>query len=292
VEPSEVSLLHILFYAASAGGWDDLLDTEGGAQQDHLAGGAQQLSTEMARELGDSVRLSIPVAAIRTEGDGVVAEDVRARRAIVAIPPTLAARIEYDPPLPGPRDQLTQRMPMGTVIKCIAVYDEPFWRDDGLSGQALSLPGPAQVIFDNTAPSGSGMLLGFLEGRDARRLGSLPEGERREAVLRGFQRLFGRRAAHPVGYAEKDWSAEPYSRGCYVGVLGPGAWTQFGKALREPVGRVHWAGTETATRWMGYMDGAIQAGKRAAAEMMRKEGVAVASAAGARAATAARIAPG
>ncbi|HKH23357.1 MAG TPA: flavin monoamine oxidase family protein [Solirubrobacterales bacterium] len=292
VEPSEVSLLHILFYAASAGGWDDLLDTEGGAQQDRLAGGAQQLSTEMARELGDSVRLSIPVAAIRTEGDGVVAEDVRARRAIVAIPPTLAARIEYDPPLPGPRDQLTQRMPMGTVIKCIAVYDEPFWRDDGLSGQALSLPGPAQVIFDNTAPSGSGMLLGFLEGRDARRLGSLPEGERREAVLRGFQRLFGRRAAHPVDYAEKDWSAEPYSRGCYVGVLGPGAWTQFGKALREPVGRVHWAGTETATRWMGYMDGAIQGGKRAAAEVMRKEGVAVASAAGARAATAARIASG
>jgi monoamine oxidase len=292
VEPSEVSLLHILFYAASAGGWDDLLDTEGGAQQDRIAGGTQQLSTRMAEELGDRVRLSEPVRTIRADGDGLVAGDIRARRAIVAIPPALAGRIEYDPPLPGPRDQLTQRMPMGSVIKCMAVYEEPFWRHDGLSGQALSLPGPAQVIFDNTSPGGRAVLMGFLEGRDARELGRLAEGERREAVLRGFQRLFGRRAAHPIDYAEKDWSAEPHSRGCYVGVLGPGAWTHFGRALREPTGRVHWAGTETATRWMGYMDGALQSGKRAAAEVMRAEGSAVATAAGARAAQAARVAPG
>ncbi|HSD23072.1 MAG TPA: flavin monoamine oxidase family protein [Solirubrobacterales bacterium] len=289
VEPSEVSLLHILFYAAAAGGWDDLLDTEGGAQQDRIVGGTQGLSIRIAEQLGERVRLSAPVRAIRTEGDGVIAGEVRARRAIVAIPPALAGRIDYDPQLPGPRDQLTQRMPMGTVIKCMAVYEEAFWRDDGLSGQALSLPGPAQVIFDNTAPNGRAMLLGFLEGRDARELGSLPELERRNAVLRGFQRLFGRRAADPVDYVEKDWSAEAYSRGCYVGVLGPGAWTQFGRALREPVGRIHWAGTETATRWMGYMDGAIQSGKRAAAEVLRSEGAAVGEAPGARAGTAARI---
>jgi monoamine oxidase len=279
VEPSEVSLLHILFYAAAAGGWDDLLDTEGGAQQDRLAGGTQGLSIRIAEELGDRVRLSAPVRSIRTEDEGVVVGGISARRVIVAVPPTLAGRIEYDPPLPGPRDQLTQRMPMGTVIKCMAVYDEPFWRDDGLSGQALSLPGPAQVIFDNSSPDGAAVLMGFLEGRDARELGALPESERREAVLGGFQRLFGRRAAHPVQYVEKDWSAEPYSRGCYVGVFGPGGWTQFGRALREPVGRIHWAGTETATRWMGYMDGAIQSGKRAAREVLQREGAAVPSAA-------------
>jgi monoamine oxidase len=292
VEPSEVSLLHILFYAAAAGGWDELLDTEGGAQQDRLVGGTQKLSIRMAEQLGDRVRLAAPVRAIRAEGEAVVVGEIRARRVIVAVPPTLAGRIEYDPPLPGARDQLTQRMPMGTVIKCIAVYDDPFWRDDGLSGQAVSLPGPTQVIFDNTAPGGSPMLLGFLEGRDARRMGLLSVGERREAVLGGFQRLFGRRAADPVLYVEKDWSAEPYSRGCYVGVLGPGAWTEYGRALREPVGRLHWAGTETATRWMGYMDGAIQSGKRAAGEVLGAEGAAVPPAAGARAAQATRIVTG
>ena len=292
VEPADVSLLHVLFYAASAGGWDDLLDTEGGAQQDRLAGGTQQLSIRMAEELGDRVELSAPVRAIRAEADGVATGEVRARRAIVAVPPTLAGRIEYDPPLSAARDQLTQRMPMGSVIKCMVVYDEPFWRDDGLSGQAVSLPGPAQVVFDNTPPNGSPGLIGFLEGREARELGALPEGQRRDAVLKGFQRLFGRRAGHPRLYVEKDWSTEPYSRGCYAGVLGPGAWTAYGRALREPVGRIHWAGTETATRWMGYMDGAIQSGKRAAVEVMRSEGAALPTAAGARAAQASRVVPG
>ena len=292
VEPSELSLLHVLFYAASAGGWDDLLDTDGGAQQDRIVGGSQLISLRMAEELGDRVELSAPVRSIRTDGDDVVVGDVRARRAIVAVPPTLAGRIEYDPPLPAVRDQLTQRMPMGSVIKCMAVYEEPFWRDDGLSGQAVSLPGPAQVVFDNTPANGSAGLIGFLEGREARELGAVSESERRDAVLKGFQRLFGRRAGHPTLYVEKDWSTEPYSRGCYAGVLGPGAWTAYGRALREPVGRIHWAGTETATRWMGYMDGAIQSGKRAAAEVMRSEGAALATAAGAQAAQASRVVPG
>jgi monoamine oxidase len=289
VEPADVSLLHVLFYAAAADGWDDLLDTEGGAQQDRLAGGTQQLSVRMAEELGDRVQLSTPVRSIRADGDEVVVGEVSGRRLIVAVPPALAGRIEYEPGLPSARDQLTQRMPMGSVIKCIAVYDEPFWRDDGLTGQAISLPGPAQVVFDNTPPNGSPGLIAFLEGKDARQLGGVPETERREAVLRTFQRLFGRRAAHPIEYVEKDWSAEPYSRGCYAGVLGPGAWTAYGRVLREPIGRIHWAGTETATRWMGYMDGAIQSGRRAAMEVMGAEGVAVVEAAGARAAQAARI---
>src|SRR5262245_11582560 len=301
-EPADLSLLHVLFYAAAEGGWDDLLDTEGGAQQDRLAGGTQQLSLRMAEELGDRVQLSTPVRSIRSDTDGVMVGDVSARRVIVAVPPALAGRIEYDPPLPGMRDQLTQRMPMGKVIKCMAIYDEPFWREDGLSGQAISLPGPAQVVFDNTPPNGSAGLIAFLEGKDARELAGVPEAERRDAVLRTFQRLFGRRAAHPEHYVDKDWSAEPYSRGCYAGVLGPGAWTAYGRHLREPVGgpgpngewvyRIHWAGTETAARWMGYMDGAIQSGKRAAAEVMRSEGVAIVDAAGAQAAQAARIITG
>ena len=114
--------------------------------------------------------------------------------------------------------------------------------------------------------------MGFLEGRDARVLGPVPEAERREAVVGTFARIFGERAANPTGYVEKDWSSEPYSRGCYAGVPTPGTWTAYGRALREPVGRIHWAGTETATRWMGYFDGAIQAGRRAAARGARRRG--------------------
>ena len=117
-----------------------------------------------------------------------------------------------------------------------------------------------QVVFDNTRPTATpGVLMGFIEGRDARALGSVPEAERARSWSRTFARIFGERAANPTGYVEKDWSSEPFSRGCYAGVPTPGTWTAYGRALREPVGRIHWAGTETATRWMGYFDGAIQA---------------------------------
>ena len=226
VEPADVSLLHVLFYAASAGGWDDLIDTEGGAQQDRIVGGSQLISLRMAEALGDRVQLETPVREVTVEDDGVVVGGLRARRAIVALPPALAGRLVYEPALPSARDQLTQRMPMGSVMKCMAIYDEPFWREDGLSGQATSLPGPAQVIFDNTPPNGSpGVLLGFLEGRDARLLGAAPEAERRAAVVGTFERLFGSARPTPPATWRRTGAPSPTragaTRACSGRVPGP-----------------------------------------------------------------------
>ena len=194
---------------------------------------------------------------------------VHARRAIVAVPPTLAGRIAYDPPLPGMRDQLTQRMPQGTVIKTMAIYERPFWREEGFSGQAVAERGPARVTFDNSPPDGSpGVLLGFLEGRLARQWGARDAAERREAILAGHARLFGERAARPERFVERVWAEEEWTRGCYGCLMTTGGWTEYGRALRRPVGRIHWAGAETATIWNGYMDGAVQSGERAAAEIL------------------------
>ncbi|HET9152501.1 MAG TPA: FAD-dependent oxidoreductase [Solirubrobacterales bacterium] len=152
-EPADVSLLHVLFYSRSGGGLENLIGTDGGAQQDRFEGGSQRLALAMAEELGDErVRLGAPVRLIE-HGDGGVAVhayakesglSVKARRAILAVPPTLAGRIAYDPPLPALRDQLTQRMPQGSVIKTMAIYEEPFWRREGLSGQGTSDVGPAR----------------------------------------------------------------------------------------------------------------------------------------------------
>jgi len=193
---------------------------------------------------------------------------ITAKRVIVAVPPMMAGRIGYDPPLPGLRDQLTQKAPMGSVIKCLAVYDRPFWRDDGLSGQAAGDCGAVRATFDNCPPDGSpGVLLGFVEGANARRLARLEPAERRREVFECFERYFGPKAAHPVDYIEHDWTGEQWTRGCYGAHFAPGTWTQFGPALRPPVGRIHWAGTETSTEWCGYMDGAVRSGERAAAEV-------------------------
>ena len=270
VEPHDVSLLHILFYVRSAGGVDDLIGTEGGAQEARFVGGSQRISLRMAEELGDRVRLGTPVRRIDWDADGVTVEDVRAQRVVVALPPTLTNRIAYTPALPGYRDQLTQRMPQGTVWKCMAVYDEPFWRREGLSGFGTSDDGPIRLTYDNSPPSGSpGVLLGFLEGDFARQAGLMGEAERRASVLGAFERLFGSRAAKPERYIEKSWAEEEWTRGCYGCSMTTGAWTSFGPALREPIGPIFWAGAETATIWNGYMDGAVRSGERAAAEALR-----------------------
>jgi monoamine oxidase len=269
-EPRDLSLLHVLFYIRAAGSIELLTDSEGGAQQDLVVGGTQLISLRMARQLGSGViELESPVRAIRHFADRVaVASDrlsVDARRAIVAIPPTLAGRIAYDPPLPAIRDGLTQRMAQGSVVKCMAVYERPFWRERGLSGAVTSVTGPVSVGFDNSPPEGSpGVLLGFLEGREARRAADLPAAERRRIVCDCFARFFGPEAARPVGYVDKAWGADQWSRGCYGGYMPPGAWSDHGAALREPIGPIHWAGAETATAWNGYMDGAIGSGREAA----------------------------
>jgi monoamine oxidase len=275
-EPEDLSLLHLLFYIHSAGGLEILFDTEGGAQQDRFVGGSQLVALRMAERLGaERLALGAPVRRIEHGADGVTVHAdgavARGGRAIVALAPPLAGRIAYDPPLPGYRDQLTQRMPLGTVGKCMAIFDEPFWRAEGLSGQGTSDTGPVKLTYDNSPPNGSpGVLLGFLEGRHARDLGRLAADERRAAVLDCFARLFGPRAARPDAYVERLWAEEEWTRGCYGCHMPTGAWTSYGPALREPIGPLHWAGAECATVWNGYMDGAVRSGQHTAREVLER----------------------
>jgi monoamine oxidase len=158
---------------------------------------------------------------------------------------------------------------MGAVIKVHVVYAEPFWRSDRLSGQAIGDVGPVRLTFDNSPPDGDvGVLVGFLEADDARRWNGRTVQDRRAAVLECLVRFFGERAATPLRYHERSWLDEEFSRGGYVGIMAPGTWHVYGPALREPVGPIHWAGTETASVWNGYMDGAIRSGEAAAAAVL------------------------
>lgn len=272
-EPENFSLLHALFYIHSGTSFDTLVRFGRGAQQDRLVGGSQILPVKLAEALGSSVVLEAPVRRIYQKGAGIrVWSDrltVDARRVIVALPPVLAGRIIYNPPLPGFRDQLTQRVPQGSVVKVNAIYDRPFWRDDGLKGQAGDPNALVGFTADNTPPDGSpGVLVGFIEGNEARSYGREEPKERRKLVLESLTHYFGPEAASVIDYHERDWTAEEWTRGCYGGHFPPGVWTAYGSALREPVGLIHWAGTETAVVWNGYMDGAVESGERAAAEVL------------------------
>ena len=277
-ESSDLSALHAAFYAHSGADLETLLSVDRGAQQDRVVGGTIRISEEMAARLDDRVRLSSPVRRIDHGGQGVrvelrSGEVVEGDRVIVTLPPTLAGRLEYSPAMPSWRDQLTQRLPAGSVIKLHVVYDTPFWREDGLTGQAASDRGPVKVTFDNTPPGGDpGIIVGFMEANDGRIWGRRSEAERRDAAVACLVRYFGPRAAHPLEYVERDWMAEEFSRGCYGAHFTPGVWTAFGEALRTPVGPIHWAGAECATVWNGYMEGAVRSGERAADDVLAAEG--------------------
>ena len=264
----EMSLLHVLFYIHSGKDLDMLLGTDAAAQATRIDGGMQQVAERVAATL--DVRLGQAVRRIVQDDDGVTVHHeggtVRASRAIVAVPPKLVAEIAFEPGLPPARAELVRSMPMGAVIKHTAVYERPFWRDRGLSGMVVSDEGPIHVVFDNSAPSGPGILMGFSEADSARELGKKAEDERRAEALAVFARHFGDEAKRAVAYADHVWEADPWSGGCYGAFCPPGVLTKLGPSLREPCGRVHWAGTETATVWSGYIDGAIASGKRAARE--------------------------
>ena len=284
---AQLSLLHAAHYLHSAGGWSKLTDSGGGAQQDRVTGGMQPVAARLAGLLPDGiVRLAHQVTAIRQSSDGVAVDTVAvdavaggqvvtwsADRVVVAVPPTLAGRIDYQPPLSAVRDQLVQHMPQGSVIKFHVLYDTPWWRDEGLSGLVLAPHEPIGVTFDCTPPAGTpGLISGFFEGPSAVANGERTQDERRDVVVGVLARTLGERARAVAAYVDCDWSAEAYTRGCYGAHLPPGAWTVYGPALRRPDGRVHWAGTETAEHWTGYIDGAIDSGQRVAAEVLRALG--------------------
>ena len=278
-EPRELSLLFMLFYIAASGDertpgtFERNISTRNGAQQDRISGGTQAIAATVAKELGRRVILRSPVRRIVTRPGYVdVISDRyvnRAKRVIVALPPALAGRIQYEPALPAARDGLTQRMAQGHLVKVQAIYDRPFWRADGLNGTSISDAGPLNTTFDSSPRSGSpGALLGFAGGDEGRRFSALPPEERKRSALGSLARAFGSQALNPIDYIDSDWPSEPYSRGCPVGIAAPGLLTTYGRALREPVDRLHWAGTETSGYWNGYMDGAVRSGKRAAREVL------------------------
>jgi len=273
-DPGEISTLHYLWFVASNGGLMPLVETKGGFQQDRIVGGAQQISERIAATLGrDAVVLNAAARAIRQDENGVTVESAagtwRARRVIVSIPLAIAGRIAYQPYLPVARDQIHQRVAMGSTVKVFATYERAFWRERGLSGEAVGTSGAISVTFDNTTHDGAvPCLLGFVAGRPARIFGTIPKEQRRAQILDELACLFGAAARKPVHYEEMDWGGERYSGGCPIGNFAPGTLSTFGDALRTPVGRIHWAGTESARQCTGYMEGAVESGDRAAAEVV------------------------
>jgi monoamine oxidase len=271
---SEVSFLNWLFLVRSAGGIESLMNVAGGYQDAQFEGGVGRIPGAMAAELGEALVLGSPVTAIEATGDRVtvtgLTATVSARRVVLALPRALAAGIRFDPVLPADHALLLHQVPAGTELKMVAVYDRPFWRADGVSGATVATDDEVEVTLDTCQPGHpQGVVAGYSAGPRARALAALGEAERREVFVRMLTRRLGPAAASPVEVLEQNWAQERWTRGCSMGHFPTGVLTQYGRLLREPVGRLHWAGTETASTSYGAMDGAVRSGERVSDEILR-----------------------
>ncbi|WP_374637420.1 flavin monoamine oxidase family protein [Paracoccus sp. (in: a-proteobacteria)] len=264
--PGEVSLLHVLRYIRAAGGIDHMLDVENGQQEERITETTQEIAKRVAAVLGDRLILDTPVLRIAQQDHGVTVStpsgEISADYAIVTVPPAQRAEIAFEPALPEPAAGMTRSWRMGALSKAFVAYDRPFWRAKGLSGEALTDTGAVFITFDvSPQPTGPGILVTFCDPRVFDSFG--PE-ERRGRVIRKLVDLYGPEAATPIDYADHCWGQETFSPGGPNPAVGPFATTSYGRALTEPHGRIHWAGTETAGEWAGCMNGAVLTGQRAA----------------------------
>ena len=279
-EPQELSALFALHGAKCAGGWMPLFDTEGGAQEFKFVGGTQQFSERLAEQIAESPHGSVQTDAvvehIEHSATGAVVHmrdgsQVAARHVVIAMPPRLAGLIRYSPLLPTDRDELCSRMPLGSIIKTVMFYDRPHWEAAGLSGAIVSDVGPISASYAEPQYGDRPCfaIMGFLLAKHSREWRQKTLDERRDAIAQQYATMFGiAEMRDPVAYDEHDWNAEEFSRGCYTGVCPPGVLTQMGKALKEPCGVLHFAGTESSNSWPGYLEGAICSGERAADEIL------------------------
>ncbi|XP_055987191.1 amine oxidase [flavin-containing] A [Sorex fumeus] len=280
-EPHEVSALWFLWYVKQCGGTTRIFSVTNGGQERKFVGGSGQVSERIMALLGDSVKLNSPVTYVDQSGEIIVIETLnheqyQCKYVISAIPPALTAKIHFKPPLPPERNQLIQRLPMGSIIKCMMYYKDAFWRRKDFCGCMIieDEEAPISITLDDTKPDGSiPAIMGFILSRKADKLAKLHKEIRKRKICELYAKVLGsEEALHPIHYEEMNWCEEQYSGGCYTAYFPPGIMTQYGRVIRQPVGRIYFAGTETATHWSGYMEGAVQAGERAAREVLHAFG--------------------
>jgi monoamine oxidase len=268
----DVSLFNAVRYIRNLGGVDLMLKVEGGDQQDRVLGTAHGMVAKLAETLGARVLVGSPVERVSTAGDRVVVETagqaIAARHAIVTASPMHRSTIRFTPPLPEQHYGLARSWRLGALSKAFVAYERPFWREEGLSGSAVSDDATVFLTFDvSPRAEGPGILMVFC---DARGFDGCDRDDRRNRVLKHLVHLYGDRAIEAIDYTDFSWGNDAFAPGGPNPAVGPKAWTSFGRYLRQPVGLVHWGGTETADETGGSMNGAILSGQRAADEVMAR----------------------
>ncbi|MFD2203421.1 flavin monoamine oxidase family protein [Shivajiella indica] len=269
-ELNEISLLHALFYIKSGRDLNTLINIKDGAQLHRIVGGMQSLIEKMAAPFHDKIHFNRTVKKILQENEVIKVKgedfELTCKKLIIAIPPPLVSKLEFEPMLSGKKRQIIDRISMGQVGKCFMVYKKPFWRENDFSGQAFAdANSPFQSIFDcSPKDTKYGILMGFTIAKRAREYFTKSKEERKNIMKGKLIQYYGNEAAEPLLYEDFTMTDEAWSRGCYAGLYPTGAWTGFQNAYSKAEGNILWAGTEASPIWFGYIEGAVRAGESAA----------------------------
>jgi len=275
-ELHELSLLHTLFYIRSGNSLGALISIKNGAQQHRIHGGMQTLAEAIAKPFLNRIQFNSPVLSISKKNGDYSLRTPRGEQLfshiVFAVPPPLLKKIGINPPLSDQKQKLLERYDMGCIGKCQMVYPKPFWRDQNLSGQAVSdSEFYLQTLFDSSpVDSKYGVLMGFVIGNKARKFFKMDEDSRKQAVKKQLIQYFGEEANQEINYVDHTMNQETWSEGCYAGIRGVNSWTKYHNSYSQSEGRLHFAGTEAATRWHGYIEGAVRAGEAAAEKILQE----------------------
>lgn len=272
----DATLLEGLHQVNAGPDLETMLASNGGLHQKRVQGGMAAVADALADKLGDVVRLGAVATLVEHDAESARVhladgEVIEARRVISTLPPRLAVALPHEPALPDWRAEAADKVAAGNVIKAFLLYDKPFWREQGFSGQSSADEGAVRVTFDTTSEGSSrGHLMGFFEGADADSLARRSVTLRERAFVDSVTRTFGEVARNPIAYIERDWAAEEFTGGCHGAHFAPGVWTTNGPTLARPEGVLHWAGAEYASRFNGYLEGAVRSGREVAAAVARE----------------------
>ncbi|USP78611.1 Amine oxidase [Curvularia clavata] len=255
-------------------------DDHTGGQYLRLPAGAQAIMKSMASLLGhENIHLSSPVATIENEKHKVTVitkagRKFVARKCILSIPSTLYRDLNIQPQLPQPLQELSGSTRLGDYNKSIVCYDTPWWREENYNGLFMSYDGYIAVARDTSVDEKRLYCLTcFMNGKRGFEWSQMAPHDQRRAVLEQIAHAFCQgkdsEAYRPIEIFNQIWKHEEYSKGALVPIPALGYMTKFTDINGKAVGNLHFAGTEYASEWKGYMEGALDSGEAAAAEVMK-----------------------
>ncbi|KAJ5786789.1 uncharacterized protein N7503_012001 [Penicillium pulvis] len=279
-EPRDISALYFLNYCKSGGGLLQMRsDRKGGGQHLRIRKGTQVFAVHLNDTLPPgTVQLLSPVDSVVQEGPSVKVSTkgtvYSASKLITTVPTPALKNISFYPKLPPVKEAWLDSTSYGYYTKAMVVFDNPFWVKSGFCGLAQSFVGPASVVRDTSSPADNKHVLTcFMASDHGLAWSKLPTRDREQALLKQLEQLFGVNdlEASFVQLVSYEWVQDEWAGwGCPSTALAPGVLDTLGPdALRESWRNVHFAGTETAGEWKGYMEGAIRSGERAAAEVLK-----------------------